>query len=317
MFSFVKKIQELLEKIRAKKGLFFSILSLTSIFGISLFMYLIMTLTSSIKSDVYESIKNNNNKSLENLLTNKKKLYQDISNIILMNDELLGAIQTNDTNKISNFEKRYNTLYNTNSKTPMNIKFYSRLNTDNSSRNTITNLMRTKDSLFGIETQYDGIYINSILPIVQNGDFIGLIQLRQSIHSLKMYYDKIDNYFVFMLDKKMLVKLSLKAKSGRYVNVTSNFLIKKGNYTSRFYSKIGELNQKEFKLALKHNYDNDDKFYRSYKIVTDINGAEIGLFVFGEDMEKNNGFISLVENVIKTVTYVSLGLVISILMFMF
>ena len=52
---------------------------------------------------------------------------------------------------------------------------------------------------------------------------------------------------------------------------------------------------KDFRNALKNSYDSDDKFFRSYKTATDINGADIGLFVFGENVEKNNGFVSLVE----------------------
>ena len=37
----------------------------------------------------------------------------------------------------------------------------------------------------------------------------------------------------------------------------------------------------------------------------------------GEQIEKNNGFVNIADNMIKSVTYVSLGLVISILLFMF
>jgi hypothetical protein len=317
MFSIIKKLQELLDKLKKRKGLMFTILSVVSIFGIALFMYLIMTLTSSIKSDVYVSIKNNNHQSLENLLENKKNHYKSMSDVILTNNEILTAVQKNDSEKIAFFEKTYNDLYSKASKQPIIIKFYSMTNTVKTNRSTITNLMRSKSTLFGVELQDNGVYVTYIQPVTLNGAFVGLMESKQTIHALKNHYNKIDDFFMFMLDKKMLIKLSLKAKSGKYTNVISEYLVKKGNYTSRFYSKISDLNSKDFKIALKNDYDSDDKFYRSYKVVTDINGAEIGLFVFGEDIEKNNGFISLVENVIKTVTYVSLGLVISIFMFMF
>ena len=122
---------------------------------------------------------------------------------------------------------------------------------------------------------------------------------------------------MFMMNKKMLVKLSLKSKTGKFKNIISQYLVKQGNYSSRFYSTISEMDDITFKQSLKVKYDSDDKYFRSYKQVTDINGLDIGLFVFADRVEKNDGFVSLVDKMVKSVTYVSLGLVISILLFMF
>jgi len=317
MFSLIKKLQELLSKLKKNKGLFFTTLSLLSIAGIVLFMYLIMNMTSSIKKDVYVSLSNNSAKSIDNLLASNKLLCDDISSVILAQDSVVNAVKSDNKEQIDFLEKKYNKLFNKKTKYPLMFKFYSVLETKVNYRNTINSLIRSKTQLYGIEVQASGVYVTYVRPIFDNANFIGLVELKQSIHSLKKYYEQKNSIFMFMMNKKMLVKLSLKSKTGKYKNVISQYVVKQGNYSSRFYSTISDLDDKTFKQSLKVKYDSDDKYFRSYKQVTDINGLDIGLFVFADRVEKNDGFVSLVDKMVKSVTYVSLGLVISILLFMF
>ena len=317
MFSLIKRLQELLSKLKKNKGLFFTTLSLLSISGILLFMYLIMTMTSSIKKDVYVSLTNNSAKSIDNLLLTNKSLYNNISNVVLSQEKLINTIKSANRENINIYEKKYNNLFNKNTKYPILFKFYSTLESNTNYRNTINSLIRSKTQLYGIEVQSSGVFITYIKPILDKENFIGLLEIKQSIHSLKNFYERKDSIFMFLMNKKMLVKLSLKYKTGKFKNVISQYIVKQGNYSSRFYSTITEMDDKTFKQSLKLKYDSDDKYFRTYKQVTDINGLDIGLFVFADRVEKNDGFVSLVDKMVKSVTYVSLGLVISILLFMF
>jgi hypothetical protein len=178
-------------------------------------------------------------------------------------------------------------------------------------------LLLTKSQIFGIEVQQDGVFITLIQPMYIGTKFIGLMELKESIHSLKYEFEAKDNHFVFLLNKKMLVRLSLKTKSGRYKNVVNDYLVYQSAYSSRFYSKITDNGEESFNKAIKEKHDSDDVFFRTYKSAIDINGAEIGLYVVGEQIEKNNGFVNIADKMVKSVTMVSLGLVISILLFMF
>jgi len=317
MFSFIKKIQELFSRLKRNKGLFFTTLSVISISGIMLFMYLIMTMTGSIKKDVYTTIANNSEQSINEVLDSKKELYEKLANIIVSEKTTIDTIKSLKKEEITKLEEKYNKLFDNKTKYPLTFNFYPSLDTTNNYRSTIASLLRSKTEIFGIETQATGVYITLIKPIFDQKDFLGLIEVKQSVHSLKKTYEKKDLQFMFMMDKKMLVKLSLKAKTGKFKNVVSQYVVKQGNYSSRFYSTLGEMDEKTFKHSLKVHYDNDDKYFRSYKQVTDINGLDIGLFVFANRMEKSDSFVSLVDKMVKSVTYVSLGLVISILLFMF
>jgi len=317
MFSLIKKLQLMLSNLKKNKGLFFTIITILSISGIVLFMYLIMTMTSSIKQDVYTSIANKSAQSIDNLLKTKKDLYNDLSKLVIVQDETINAIKSTNQNNITIIEKKYNELFQNKTKYPIIFNFYSSLNPNANYRSTINNLLRSKSEVYGIETQASGVYITYIKPVYENKVFIGLVEIKQSIHSIKSYYEMQDSIFMFMMHKKMLVKLSLKVKTGKFKSVVGPYVVKQGNYSSRFYSSLSEMDERTFKHSLKTKYDNDEKYFRSYKQVTDINGLDIGLFVFADRIEKNDGFVALADKMVKSVTYVSLGLVISILLFMF
>jgi len=317
MFSLIKKVQELFYKLKENKGLFFTILSIISISGIILFMYLIMTMTSSIKKDVYTSISNNAAQSIEGVMKSNQDLYKNLSKIVTSQNDVFNALKSINKADINNLEKKYNKLFDNKTKYPIIFNFYSNLITTSNYRNTINSLLRSKSGLYGIEVQASGVYITYIEPVLQDDKFLGLIEIKQSIHSIKKFYEMKDSLFMFMMNKKMLIKLSLKVKTGKFKSVVSQYLVKQGHYSSRFYSTLSDMDEKTFKESLKLNYDSDDKYFRSYKQVTDVNGLDIGLFVFADRVEKNDSFVSLVDKMVKSVTYVSLGLVISILLFMF
>ena len=182
MFSLIKKIQELLSKLKKNKGLFFTTLSVLSISGILLFMYLIMTMTSSIKKDVYISLTNNSAKSIDNLLVSKKSLYNNISNLVLSQEKLITTIKSANRENINKFEIKFNNLFNKNKKYPILFNFYSAVDTNTNYRDTINSLIRSKTQLYGIEVHASGVFITYVKPILDNDNFIGLIEIKQSIH---------------------------------------------------------------------------------------------------------------------------------------
>jgi hypothetical protein len=317
MFSIIKKIQGLFAKLKQNKGLFFTTLTILSVSGIAVFMYMILTLTGNIKDKVYESISQNYIKSLENILDAKKQKYLDISKTILVNKNIIKAITTNDKQILKAQSQLFNTLYKKNGIKSLKVNFFSLKDTTSTLRNTISSTLRSRTQIFGIEVQQNGVFITLIKPILLQGKFIGLIEIKESIHTLRDGFEVNNNSFVFLLDKKMLVRLSLRTKSGRYKNVIKDYLVYQSAYSSRFYSKITDNGEEAFVKAIKTNQDSDDVYFRIYKPTTDINGAQIGLFVIGEQIEKNNGFVNIADKMVKSVTMISLGLVISILLFMF
>jgi hypothetical protein len=274
-------------------------------------------MTGDVKKEVYNSISGNYIKSLDIILNEKKSKFIEISKAIIISEKLLQYISKNDKKNLSLYSSKINANYKSNGLKSLQVSFFPLKDTTSVVRSTISSTLRSKSQIFGIEVQQNGVFITLIQPVLYKGKFIGLVELKESIHSLRMNFEKHDNNFVFLLDKKMLAKLSLRTKSGRYKNVINQYLVYQSAYSSRFYSKITDNGEESFNKAVKEKNDSDNVFFRTYKSAVDINGAEIGLYVIGEQIEKNNGFVNITDKMVKSVTMVSLGLVISILLFMF
>ena len=317
MFSLIKKLQALLSKLKKNKGLWFTAITTVSIIGIILFMYMILTMTGGVKEKVYQAESKKYKTKLNIILNNKRELFKEISKAFMINNNLLTAIEKNKKNKLIQITKKINQKYKKKDFQSIIVNFFPIKDTKSVLRNTIALVLRSKSEVFGIEVQPDGVFITLITPIMKNGNFIGLTEIKQSIHSLKKDFLDSNQKFLFLLDKKMLIKISLKAKSGRYKDVVKNYIVYYGAYSSRFYSKIKENGEDIFSAELKKGYGADGAYYRTYKKTTDINGADIGLFVLGERVEENEGFVNIANNIIKTVAMTSLGLVVSIMLFMF
>lgn len=317
MFSFIKRLQELIEKLKKNKGLWFTTLTLSAIIGIFVFMFILLNMTNSVKDKVYISIHEDYHNSLDNILSNKKSEYYSIIQALETNEALLSALEKNNKTFLLNYSQNINEQYKRENLNSINVSFYPFADKEATLRNTISSTLRSRSQIFGLEVQQSGVFITLIQPIERNGFFYGLIEIKQSIHSIKKEFEANNNNFVFLLDKKMLSKLSLKAKSGRYKDVITDYIVYQSAYSSRFYTKITDNGEEVFKNGLKTTYDADDVYFRTYKKATDINGADIGLFVIGEGVEKNNGFVNIAESMVNSVTSVSLGLVIAILLFMF
>lgn len=317
MFSFIKKLQELIARLKKNKGLWFTTITTVSILGIFIFMWIILTLTTDVKEKVYVSITEGYYKSLENVLKDKKSKYLDIAEAILANGRVKEALAQNDLEFLNKYAASLNEGYAKNELKALEIGFFSAADTTSTRRDTISAVMRSRTQVSGIEVQQDGVFVTLVQPVMAGETFIGLIEVKQSIHSIKDHFEANDDNFVFLLDKKMLVKLSLQAKSGRYRDVVGDYTVYQSAYSSRFYSKLTEAGPELFNYERRIGYGTDNTYFRTFKKATDINGADIGLYVIGEGIEKNNGFVNIAEGMVNSVTSVSLGLVTSILLFMF
>jgi hypothetical protein len=317
MFSFIKKLQELISRIKKNKGLWFTSISAISISAIIIFMYIILNMTSNVKDEVYVSITGSYFKSLENILKDRKHKYAEVAEAIISNTRVVEAMGQNDAVFLDKYAMQLNETYAKNDLRALIVSFFPATDATTAVRDTISSAIRAKSQISGIEVQQDGVFVTLIQPVLVGENFVGLIEIKQSINSIKDDFEANNNSFVFLLDKKMLAKISLQAKSGRYKEVVGDYLVYQSAYSSKFYSQIIAAGPELFAYERRIGYGADDVYFRTYKKATDINGAEIGLYVIGEDVEKNGGFVNIAESMVTSVTSVSLGLVTAILLFMF
>lgn len=317
MFSFFKFLQNTIKDLKKKKGLWFTILALLSIIGIFLSLYILMSMTENVSKDVYANISSTYNKNYKNRVNKKELNLKKLATSIKSNSLLIDNIQKNDLIAVGNDIGSYNKSFKDTGFLDLELLFYPVINQINQYRNSINAVITSKANAFGIEVLPEGIFFIYIEPIIIDDKLVGVIEIKEELHNLKAEYSKDDVIFLFLLEEKMLNKLSIKSRNGKYKEVLEEMHVEEIKYNGQFVGKIIESGKDKYKQMLEVSYDVDDAYFRTVQKISDINGNVIGVIILGETVADSGAFVNIVDSMTKTVTTVALGLVISILLFMF
>lgn len=316
MFSFIKALQNFFSNLKKKKGLWFTTLTILSIIGISVSMYLLSNMTTSIAKEVYINMSSTYINNLEDKIEDKKNEYRRI---------ILG-LQTNDTFKnnlnnkliIDSILENYNKNLSEMGFGQITLSFYSITNQINQYKNIVNMVISRKTSSFGFEVLGDGPNIVYLFPIIIDSSVVGVVEIKENIISLKNDIERSkQTIFLFLLQEKMMNNLSDDLKNRRYRLIVDGLRVEEQKYDSSLVSNVAEGGQEEIKELKNNGYLVNDVYFKTYKEVVDVNGVTIGYIIMAEKVHGSNGFVNIVDNMTKSVTLVSLGLVISILLFMF
>ena len=316
MFSFIKALQNFFSNLKKKKGLWFTTLTVLSIIGISVSMYLLSNMTTSIAKEVYINMSSTYINNLEDKIEDKKNEYRRI---------ILG-LQTNDTFKnnlnnkliIDSILENYNKNLSEMGFGQITLSFYSITNQINQYKNIVNTVISRKTSSFGFEVLGDGPNIVYLFPIIIDSNVVGVVEIKENIISLKNDIERSkQTIFLFLLQEKMMNNLSDDLKNRRYRLIVDGLRVEEQKYDSSLVSNVAEGGQEEIKELKNNGYLVNDVYFKTYKEVVDVNGVTIGYIIMAEKVQGSNGFVNIVDNMTKSVTLVSLGLMISILLFMF
>lgn len=317
MFSFFKFIQKTLKELKSNKGLWFTILAVLSITGIFLSLYILTHMTENSSKEVYESISSNYSKNYKNRVLKKEETLNQIVLTVESNEELISNIEANNLIAVGSAIKIYNDNFKKSGYETLNLSFYPVFNQVNQYRNSVNSVINSKSNAFGIEVLQDGIFVVLIKAVLVDDKLIGILELKQELHDFKAEYLKDDLIFMFLLEERMLNQLSIKARNGKYKQIADGIHVEEAKYDGQFFGKIIEGGKEKYKEMMDVGYFIDDTYFRAAQKVSDINGNIIGIIVLGESAEGTGSFVNIVDKMTKTVTTVALGLVISILLFMF
>lgn len=314
MFTFIKRLQELLAHLRKHKGLWFTTLFVISVIGIFISMYVIMTMTDRVSQKVYQSMFDSYELKLNTKIETKQEEFKKIAAVIGQDAVLLSAIETNNVAVVEKFKKSLNEEFLKNGFTSLSVEFASVANKDKPLRNTLNTIISSKRTLFGTEVLDSGAFFVYLIPLQKNEVVYGVLEIKESVHAFKTELTKEGSQYLFLLDRKMLPILSLEEKTGKYKEINENYALKQDEYSTKFASTIGEV---DFEAMKQVKYALDGNYFRVVKKITDINGVDIGLMISGESIDVSGGFVNIAGDMTNTVTAVALGLVISIILFLF
>lgn len=317
MFSFIKYIQGLFEKLKKNKGLWFTTITTVSVIGIIVSMYIITTMTSNVSQKVYASMAKDYKNRLDSYTFGKKSEFKKIIIGIYENKPLLEFIAQNNAEQIKVFQTKINDSLKQNGINNYAIDFYSTVGENKVFRNSINSAINSKNSVYGIDVTPKGVFNTYIQPLVNDDGVYGIIEVKESIHNYRKFFEAIDDEYVFLLDKKILPQISIEHKVGKYREMNENYTLAQTFYDTKFASTITEISDEKFEMLKNKEYLIDGVYYRTYHKVRDVNGVNVGVMIMGELIDKESGFVNLADSMTKTVTMVALGLIISIILFMF
>ena len=316
MFSFIKGLQNLLSELKKRKGLWFTTLSLMSMTGILLSMYLLTTMTSSIAEEVYANMSVTYKNTLEEKIEDKQKEFRKIVLGLRTNDTFKNNL--NDKQIIDPIVENYNKSLVEIGFDSISLSFYSTVNQTNQYRSILNTVINRKAASFGIEILANGPNIVYLEPVMSGDNILGIIEIKENLLSLKKDFERNkQSIFLFLIQEKMMANLAIDAKNGRYRAVVDDLRVEEQKYDGAFFSNIIEEGLEGFKQLKNNGYTVNQDFFKTQKEIVDINGVTVGYVLVGEKVEGKGGFVSIVDNMTKSVTMIALGLVISILLFMF
>lgn len=316
MFSFIKAIQNLLSELKKRKGLWFTTLSILSILGISLSMYLLTSMTKGVAKEVYVNMSSVYKSSLENKLEDKQKDYRKL--IIGLKTNEIFRNNLGDKVLVDNIVNNYNKSLIEAGFDSLTLIFYSTINQTNQYRNSVNTAINRKIPSFGIEILPYGPGIVYLEPIMDGDNMLGVLEVRENILSLKKDIERNrQGVFLFLIQEKMMANLAVESKNGKYRPVVDDLRVEEQRYDGAFFSDIMTEGADGFKDFKHTGYSVNELYFKTYKEISDINGVIVGYVILGEKVQGSGAFVNIVDNMTKTVTTVALGLVISILLFMF
>lgn len=317
MFSFVNFIQSILRRLQKNKGLWFTLLTVASVMGVLISISLINMMTTQVSHKTHMEVHRVDVTLLENIMETKYDSLLSIGGVIALNPDVIANIK-------SKSDKSTNDLLSITSKTinervnidPITAHYYSTEFESSLGENVkyAKLVMDTTTSISGLVVNSNGVRLIAITPVVDGNVTIGAIEISQDVSTIKNQLEKLGKEFAFIINKSQLVFMDLGTKQGNMQDIDEKYKIFFHHYNPQFYTNIQKVDLE--KLQLEKYYVNP-AYYITYDEAVNINGKPVGLFVIGESSAEANSFVNITKNLISSVTTVALGLVISLILFMF
>ncbi|WP_457746199.1 cache domain-containing protein [Sulfurimonas sp.] len=137
-------------------------------------------------------------------------------------------------------------------------------------RATINKVKLTKEPVFAFEIGRIGLTLRSLLPIIDNGKYLGSIEFIQQFDQVPQKFEKRGTDYLLLMNKSY----SNIAKYLKDAPVIQDYKV-----SSKYFHKnfVKEARKIDFKKMLHDKYLLTDKYLFAYKEIKDINDNSLGL----------------------------------------
>jgi hypothetical protein len=304
MFSFIKWFNSLIESAKRKKGLWFTLLTIVSLIGIFASLYFVNFLVSDVAQKTYENQKNQYVLAFKNKIFSQIEYTEAIASVISLNKDIGNDFFSDDENssaviaqKSEQISQKINSALG---KKSVKIS-YQKVEKPNKS--------------IGIDVTKKGTVFKSSIPMIDKDGTIISVVVTKDIDTLVEKYKKEHKEFVFFLNESSINKIDRDFKKSSYESFYDKFYVKKSAYNSVFLEQLKKVGFDE-KLE-ETGVVKDNRYFYVYQKVYDLDGDYIGIAIIAEEVKDDNSFVNLVKNLVNSVTMVALGLIVSMLLFLF
>ena len=111
--------------------------------------------------------------------------------------------------------------------------------------------------------------------------------------------------------------LSLQNRDGIYQDIGKNYLIHSKIYNSVTLGIVNSIDENSLLKITKGDYIVTKDSFLNGMTIRDINGVEIGLAIMGQSLNQEGGFVNMSQKMTHQVITIALGLIVSLLLFLF
>ncbi len=306
MFGFIKWVGALMDQAKKKKGLWFTLLSVFSLMGIFASLYFVNFLVSDVAKKTYENQKTEFGLRLANQFSMHKERTLAIATALTQNKEIKDIYINLDENSSKDLKFISDQIQRRISRT-LDSKNFS-VTFKQSEKFTKLKMIN------GLNVQSNGVKFQAIMPLVKTDSFVSQVVVNEDIESLTEIFKNEKKEFLFMLNKSSINKVDSLVKKSHYAVIFDQYYIKEKAYDISFLESVKGINYQKLK---KDGYFKNREYFYVFQKVFDIDGDEIGMAIIAQNMGEDNSFVNLVKNLVNSVTTVALGLIVSMILFLF
>lgn len=304
MFSFIKWFGSLMEKAKKKKGLWFTLLTSFSLLGIFVSLYFVNFLVLDVAHKTYMNQKDHYALTFKNKINTENAYTTAIALTVSKNKDLANdffAKDENATQRIAAKSKAIEDILNeTEADHSIHISFKQ---------------IPNRQKSIGITVKKSGTVFSSAIPMIDNNGTITAVEVDKDINTLVQNYQKEHKEFAFFLSESGMHKLDPDIKKHFYTSYHDKYYVQTKAYHKSF---LDQLKNVDFSMKLEENgFIKDSRYFYVYEKVYDSEGDYIGVAFIAEEIKNDNSFVNLVKNLVNSVTMVALGLIVSMLLFLF
>ena len=307
MFSFIKWFEAKWQEIKGNKGLWFTLLTLFSLVGIFISLYFVNFLVSDVAEKTYENQKDHYLLESKVVLETHHKSILTLATAIGRDATIHTLFASDDENKSAKLTAIAADL----------TQQFAQVRNENDIfvHFTYADKLLDKKIVNGLKVSPEGVQITAQLPLAEKEKVRLGVAVDQDISALRDYYRKEKKVFALLLDRGAYSQIDPAVRKKRYRAILNDlYYIDTKKFDAEF---IQDLAQADLKQMKKQGYVKDMHYFFVVRKAYAWDGQEIGLIAVGEKISEKNSFVNLIKNLVNSVTIVALGLIVSMILFLF